>query len=128
MSKNNTIKDALVHGLYSSDIVLPSENQQEFDALLEGYREEYRPDGPSEEDAVFDLVCLEWKKRRLMTGLRDAYQKLRDFENELDGQTPGASTTGFYELLKNLTEKIAQENLEEVRPAKFDSKVTGAVV
>lgn len=76
---NSQSKNALTHGYYASDIVLPSENQQEFEALLQAYRNEYFPDGVSEEAAVFDLASLHWKKRRFEAGSRQALQMQRDY-------------------------------------------------
>ena len=49
-------KNALSHGVYSSDIVLPWENEQQFNDLHQALREEYYPDGVSEEAAV-----LSWR-------------------------------------------------------------------
>jgi hypothetical protein len=66
-------KNALTHGLYASDVVLAWENQQDFEALLQAYRDEYGPDGVLEEAAVFDLASLHWKKRRLNLGSQLAF-------------------------------------------------------
>ena len=77
-------KNALTHGLYSSDIVLQSERQEEFDALLQAFRNEYCPDGVSEEAAVFDLASLHWKKRRFDAGLQQALQKQRNSNTVTD--------------------------------------------
>ena len=82
MTKPN--KNALTHGFYATDVVLPWENQQEFDDLLQAYRDEYCPDGISEEDAVFELTDLHWKKRRLKVGLQQVLQKLRDLGSGAD--------------------------------------------
>ena len=38
-------KNALTHGFYATDVVLPWENQQEFDGLLRAFQDEYCPDG-----------------------------------------------------------------------------------
>ena len=81
MSKSNTSKNALTHGFYATDVVLPWENQQEFDELLRRYWDEYCPDGVSEEAAVSELTSLHWKKRRLEAGLQQALQKQRDFDS-----------------------------------------------
>jgi len=76
MSNNNSqSKNALTHGYYASDVVLAWEDQQDFDALLQAYRDEYCPDGVSEEAAVFDLASLHWKKRRLNIGSQLAFHK-----------------------------------------------------
>lgn len=61
MSNSKPSKNALSHGFYADEIVLPWEKQQEFDDLHEALRDEYCPDGVSEEAAVFDLASLHWK-------------------------------------------------------------------
>ena len=78
MSSSQSSKNALTHGFYASDVVLSWENQQEFDALLQAFRDEYRPDGASEEATVFDLASLHWKKRRLNVGSQLAFHKHSD--------------------------------------------------
>jgi hypothetical protein len=91
-SKNSQpSKNALTHGIYAADVVLPWENQQEFDDLLCRYWDEYCPDGVSEEAAVFDLASLHWKKRRLEAGLRQALQEQRDFDTRVDSWDVGAA-------------------------------------
>ena len=65
--------NALSHGLYATEVVLAWEQPEEFGKLLEGYRNEYLPDGPSEEAAVFDLASWHWKKRRLNLGSQLAF-------------------------------------------------------
>ena len=77
-------KNALTHGFYAADVVLPWENQQEFDQLLRALQDEYCPDGVSEEIMVFDLASLYWKKRRLEAGLKQAFEKQRDFDTSAD--------------------------------------------
>lgn len=67
MSKPSTkSKNALRHGLYASDIVLPWENEADFTALLEEFRDEHKPLGPTEHELVIDLTRLRWLKRRIM--------------------------------------------------------------
>jgi hypothetical protein len=90
-SKSNTSKNALTHGFYATDVVLPWENQQEFDDLLRRYWDDYCPDGVSEEAAVFDLASLHWKKRRLEAGLQQALQKQRDFDTSTKDWDLGAA-------------------------------------
>jgi hypothetical protein len=91
LSKSNTSKNALTHGFYATDVVLPWENQQEFDDLLRRYWDEYCPDGVSEEAAVSELTNLHWKKRRLEAGLQQALQKQRDFDTGIDVWDLGAA-------------------------------------
>ncbi len=54
-------KNALSHGFYAAEVVLAWEDPAEFSKLHQALREEYWPDGASEEAAVFDLANLHWK-------------------------------------------------------------------
>ena len=57
-------KNALVHGVYASDVILPWEKRQSFYDLLNGLRRDYQPNGTFEDDIVFDMALQFWKKRR----------------------------------------------------------------
>jgi hypothetical protein len=67
MDQNSKAKKRgpLIHGIYSKDFLLAWEDRDEFAALHDGLRQEYFPDGTSEEEAVFDLAQLHWTKRTL---------------------------------------------------------------
>jgi len=58
-------KNALIHGLYSSDVVMPWESRGDFENLLSALRVEFNPDGPMEQETVLDLACLRWHKQRV---------------------------------------------------------------
>jgi hypothetical protein len=76
MSKPSTkSKNALRHGLYASDMVLPWENEADFKALLAEFCDEYQPLGPTEQELVIDLTRLRWIKRRIM---RSAQLRFRE--------------------------------------------------
>jgi hypothetical protein len=65
-------KNAISHGLYASEVLLPGENKEEFEALHQAMRSEWEPDGASEEEEVFDL-CHSWfVKRRLRRWFQSA--------------------------------------------------------
>jgi hypothetical protein len=51
-------KNALVHGLYASDIVLPWENEQDFINLYQGTQAQLRPAGAIQEETVLDIARL----------------------------------------------------------------------
>ena len=70
-------KNSIVHGLYSDCIVLNDENPKEFNDMLERFRNEYPPHGISEEETVFELASLHWKRRRLEAGLQQALNMRR---------------------------------------------------
>ena len=65
---NNKSNNALSHGLYARDAVLPWEDADAFAAFHQSLRNELRPDGPLEEETVFDIAELHWRKRRLTRG------------------------------------------------------------
>ena len=73
-------KDALNHGFYATGAVLYDENQTEYDELLRDLRDEYCPEGRSEEEAVIDLTNLYWKKRRAEASFKQGLLKLRDLK------------------------------------------------
>jgi hypothetical protein len=58
-------KNALAHGLYGEDILLPWESRKDFEKLLADLRGEFRPDGRMENEIVFDIAHLRWQKYRL---------------------------------------------------------------
>jgi hypothetical protein len=57
--------NALIHGIYGKDILLPWESRKDFELLLIELQNEFKPDGRMEHDIVFDLAHLRWQKYRL---------------------------------------------------------------
>src|SRR6516164_4330050 len=58
-------KNALTHGIYGKDILLPWESREEFEKLLAELQDEFRPSGRMENEIVFDLAHLRWQKYRV---------------------------------------------------------------
>ncbi len=71
-------KNALTHGFYATDVVLAWEDPKEFSKLHEALRDEYWPDGFSEEAAIFDMAIWHWKKRRLNLGSQLAFHRQQE--------------------------------------------------
>jgi hypothetical protein len=67
-------KNALSHGLYATDLVLPWEQEEDFMNLYQGTRAELRPVGTLQEEAVLEIAVLHWRKRRLHIGTQLAYR------------------------------------------------------
>ena len=63
--KKRKSKNALIHGLYSSDLVMPWEAREDFENLLADLRAEFCPHGAMEQETVLDLACLRWQKQRV---------------------------------------------------------------
>lgn len=58
-------KNALTHGIYGKDILLPWESREEFEKLLAELRDEFQPSGRMENEIVFDVAHLRWQKYRV---------------------------------------------------------------
>src|SRR2546423_1760850 len=67
---NKKNRNSLVHGIYSSDLVLPWERAEDFYELLEGMRLDFEPNGATEDDIVFEIAVLHWRKRRINRALQ----------------------------------------------------------
>src|SRR5215470_13271377 len=52
------------HGVFSADRTMPGEDPREFEELHSALIDEWQPSGPTEEDAVFSLADLMWRKCR----------------------------------------------------------------
>ena len=61
----NVGKNALLHGLYARDVLLPWDSKEDFLKLHEDLKAEFFPDGRAEEEAVLDLAFLHWHKRTI---------------------------------------------------------------
>lgn len=58
--------NALKHGVLSKLAVLPHEDVQDFDALLQSLIAEHNPTGPTEMHLIEELACIMWRKRRVL--------------------------------------------------------------
>jgi hypothetical protein len=74
-AKNKKNRNAMVHGLYASEIILPWESEKEFERLHQELKEEWSPCGGMELETVFGLARLFWIKRRLMRTWDLAFRK-----------------------------------------------------
>ena len=64
-TKNLGNQNALLHGLYARDVLLPWDSKEDFLKLHEDLKAEFFPDGRAEEEAVLDLAFLHWQKRTI---------------------------------------------------------------
>jgi hypothetical protein len=56
--------NAVKHGVYSEMILLPGEDREEFETLHNALREEWDPQGPTQEDKIFNVARNMWRKRQ----------------------------------------------------------------
>ena len=80
--------NAVKHGVYSEMILLPGEDREEFEALHKELREEWDPQGPSQEDKVFNIAQNMWRKGRSGRYRKERVQRVELFSrfqrNEID--------------------------------------------
>jgi hypothetical protein len=62
--------NAQKHGVFAVNPTIPGEDVREFIEMHSAFIDEWQPSGPTEEDAVFSLADLVWRKRRAQTFLR----------------------------------------------------------
>ena len=65
MRKPGGESNALKHGAYSEELILPGEDAEAFESLHQELVAEWEPSGPSEDDAVLTLATCYWQKRRI---------------------------------------------------------------
>ncbi len=67
--------NALRHGVLSRYTVLPWEDEDEYCRLLAAFVAEHKPQGPTEEHLVEEMVGVLWRKRRLRLAEAAAYRR-----------------------------------------------------
>jgi hypothetical protein len=99
-TKSPASKNALIHGVYARDILLPGENEEHFYDLFNAIRSELNPESPLEEEAVLDIVRSHWLKRRAIQAAKGQLPQgrvamtnaeLRDHINAVTKANPDAS-------------------------------------
>jgi hypothetical protein len=81
LGKERSKHNALKHGVFSNVAVLKDESQDEFDSLLNGFREDYQPEGTLEEVLVEKLAMILWRHRRVLIAERAEIRKGADSLN-----------------------------------------------
>jgi len=67
--------NALKHGILSRYTVLPWEDAEEYNMLVEALATEHLPQGPTEEHLVEELAGIFWRKRRLRLAEAAAHRR-----------------------------------------------------
>jgi len=85
--KAKSALNAISHGLTASSLVLTTESKEKYEAALASYREEYDPQGPTENALVEQLTAAEWLQSRtasMITALIDT--TMDRMEKEIRGE------------------------------------------
>jgi hypothetical protein len=64
MSNQGKHPNAYKHGIFNRAVIVPGENQEEFEALHRSLITEWMPNGATEEDAVLSIAEAMWRKHR----------------------------------------------------------------
>lgn len=78
MPKSGRSKNAMKHGAFSRELILPGESRKEYQVLLAALEKEWTPQGPTEIELVRRLASLYWRLRRLEVYEQSKMQKGRD--------------------------------------------------
>ena len=68
-------QNALVHGVYASEVVLPWESAEDFEQLYRELNAEWSPQGRQQQETVLSLARLNWLKHRLLRSTQMAFRK-----------------------------------------------------
>jgi len=63
--KARSARNALKHGLCANDAVIPGEDPEEYEALVNSFMDELRPSGILELCQVRQMITAEWRLRRI---------------------------------------------------------------
>jgi hypothetical protein len=77
--KERSKRNALKHGVFSKQVVLPGESGTEFRALLGGLRDYFQPEGTPEDMLVEKLAVQFWRHRRSLLAERAEIQRMSQF-------------------------------------------------
>jgi hypothetical protein len=97
-------QNALRHGLYASDILLPWESESEFMSLYESVRVDLGPEGSHEEEEVLNIARLQWLRRRLIRA-----GQLPFHHDPLADELAEAGKQGWAGIQKCLRAQLVQE-------------------
>jgi hypothetical protein len=103
MSKNKERKkpgNALAHGYYSTDVILPWESKSAFRKLHKEMLTEFKPAGAIEQELVHDLTRISWYKRRVVRAGNLVYRA-----DPLSAELEKAGITGVNNLRRAVRER-----------------------
>lgn len=121
--KKSPRHNALVHGLYAKDVLLPWDSEDDFVKLHDDLKAEFSPSGRAEEEAVLDLAFLHWNKQTLWR-MRQAAVLKDPFTFDIL-QTERKSWAGIRKRLRAAAKDARTfQGMAEANFSKFQSQVS----
>ena len=81
--KERSGRNALTHGIFAKVALLGEESREQYDALVQGYRDYFHPVGTVEEVHVEELAILQWRYRRLLQAESAEIQSEKKFNSRV---------------------------------------------
>ena len=111
-------QNALKHGIFSKQVVLPGEDAEAFERLRADYIRRFRPQGDAEQELVETIAASSWRLKRIMrienalfddenTDALKALGLLVRYENQLN-RTYDQSVRRVKELQENRPKEIVR--------------------
>jgi hypothetical protein len=117
--RSRTGPNALVHGLYASDIIMLWESKEDFEQLWRELKQEWLPFGRQEFETVLSLAHMNWLKHRLMRTTQIAFRR-DPFLSELQkqGVKTWAEVSNFIEQKATEEDTLQTEVMATVKELK----------
>ena len=118
MPYQRKLPNAQKHGAFAKALILPGEDQREFEQLHAALVEEWAPIGPTEEDAVLDIAIGMWRKRRVQKFL-EAKATAAAFDPDHPAYDEAAALRNFAIILDTVPHRAFEEYTRNLRPDKI---------
>jgi hypothetical protein len=132
-SYETTRFNALQHGVLSRYAVLPWEDRNEYQAVVDTLVAEHTPQGPTEEHLVEELAGIIWRKRRLQLAEAAIYrERLREdatssYKSEQIAAAALLPITGKHKIEADLSQTLSatpEDTARDLRDVKRDEAMS----
>jgi hypothetical protein len=121
--------NALQHGILSEYTVLPWENSEDYQTLMQSLANEHAPQGPTEEHLVEELAGIIWRKRRLRLAEAAAHRRgledtLAPFRETVKAALVHLDATDQSERVVDAIRATGDKTAEDIREMEEDEAET----